>query len=267
MTETVTSKDGTVIAFERVGQGSSLILVDGALCSRKFGPSSALVSVLAKHFTVFIYDRRGRGESGDTMPYAVDRELEDLGTLLKKAGRSAFVFGVSSGAVLALLAAARKFPIKKLALYEAPFIVDNSRSGMAETWIRIDQAVRAGNRSAAVAAFLKAVGVPSFVVMVMRLFPLWTKLQAAAHTLPYDGAIVKDYQNGKPLAKSDWKAVKLPALVLDGGKSPQWMRNAMKSLARILPEARYQTLAGQSHDAAKAAPALEPVLTNFFSGR
>ncbi len=265
MTQTIKSKDGTLIAYEKAGQGKPLILVDGALCSRKFGPSQALVLVLARHFTVFTYDRRGRGESGDTLPYAVDHEVEDLGALLKKAGGSVFVFGVSSGAVLGLLAAAKRLPIKKLALYEAPFIVDNSRPGMEGTWLKIDQAVQAGDRSKAVAKFLKAVGVPAFGVFLMKLFPLWAKLKAVAHTLPYDGAIVKDYQNGKPLSAGRWKTVKIPTLVLDGGKSPQWMRNAMRSLAEVLPKARYQTLEGQAHDAAKAASALEPVLTKFFS--
>src|SRR5665213_2309129 len=119
MTDIVNSKDGTAIAYEKMGQGQPVILVDGALSSRKFGPSPTLAPILAKHFTVFTYDRRSRGESGDTLPYAVEREIEDLGALLQKAGESAGVFGVSSGAALALLAAAKGLPIPKLALYEA----------------------------------------------------------------------------------------------------------------------------------------------------
>src|ERR1700722_10537786 len=130
MTEPVKSKDGTAIAYSQSGGGPSIILVDGALCSRKFGPSPVLATLLAKHFTVYTYDRRGRGESGNTLAYAVEREIEDLAALLEKAGGSAFVFGISSGAALALFAAAQGVAIQKLALYEAPFIVDNSRPPM-----------------------------------------------------------------------------------------------------------------------------------------
>src|ERR1700752_2671894 len=116
---TVTSKDGTMIAYSQVGQGPTLILVDGALCYRQFGPSQDLAAKLASHFTVITYDRRGRGESGDTRPYAVEREVEDLDALIQAAGGSAFVVGISSGAALALEAANRGLAITKLALYEA----------------------------------------------------------------------------------------------------------------------------------------------------
>src|ERR1700722_12014223 len=264
MTEPVKSKDGTAIAYSQSGGGPSILLVDGALCSRKFGPSPVLAPLLAKHFTVYAYDRRGRGESGNTLPYAVEREIEDLGVLLEKAGGSAFVFGVSSGAALALFAAAQGLPIPKLALYEAPFILDKSRSPLDKIWLKIDQAVEAGNPTGAVTTFLKAVGVPGFVVALMRLFPVWPQLKAVANTLPYDGAIVKDYQKGEPLPAAQWASAKMPTLVLDGGKSPQWMRNAMKTLAEILPNAEYRTLEGQFHDVAKAAVVLEPILNEFF---
>jgi pimeloyl-ACP methyl ester carboxylesterase len=264
MTEFVKSKDGTAIAYEQSGQGQPILLVDGALCSRKFGPSPILAPILAKHFTVFTYDRRSRGESADTLPYAVEREIEDLGVLLQKAGESACVFGVSSGAALAFLAAAKGLPIRKLALYEAPFVVDKNGPDFEKLWPQIDEAMLAGKPSAAVKAFLKAVGVPSFVVAVMSLFPLWHKMKVVAHTLRYDGAIVKPYQKNRPLPASEWANIKTPTLVMDGGKSPAWMRNGMKSLSEILPNAKYLTLEGQTHDAAKAGPALEPVLKEFF---
>lgn len=266
MTEQVRSKDGVRLAFNQIGQGKPLILVDGALCSRNFGPSPVLAPLLAKQFTVFTYDRRGRGESGDAVPYQMEREIEDLGAVIEKAGGSAFVFGVSSGAALALFAAAKGLPIEKLVLYEAPFIIDQSRPSMEEGWRRIDQAIKAGLPSDAVKTFLKLVGVPAPVVAVMRLLPLWSKLKVVAHTLPYDGELVKDYQRGQPLPANRWDSAKMPTLVMDGGKSPVWMRNGMKSLAGVLPNAQYRTLEGQAHDAAKASPVLVPVLTEFFGG-
>jgi pimeloyl-ACP methyl ester carboxylesterase len=179
----VLSKDGTAIAFDRIGHGSPVILVDGALCYRALGPSGPLAELLAQHFTVFTYDRRGRGDSGDTAPYAVEREVEDIGALLDEAGGAAFVWGISSGAVLALEATNRLTGIKKLALYEAPFIVDDSRPPVSkDDWARISDAVAAGRRSDAVQLFLKAVGAPAFFVALMRLLPVWPKLKAVAHT-------------------------------------------------------------------------------------
>ena len=142
----VTSKDGTSIIFDRIGQGFPLILVDGALCYRGVGPSGPLARALMQHFTVFTYDRRGRGESGDTAPYAVEREVEDIEALVNEAGGSAFVWGMSSGAVLALEAANRLRGIKKLALYEAPLIVDISRATTENDWLRINEAAASGRR-------------------------------------------------------------------------------------------------------------------------
>jgi pimeloyl-ACP methyl ester carboxylesterase len=258
----VLSKDGTAIAFDRLGHGSPVILVDGALCHRGFGESGELAELLAQHFTVFTYDRRGRGDSGDTAPYSVEREVEDIAALLGEAGGAAFVWGLSSGAILALEAANRLSGIKKLALYEAPFIVDDSRSTTEDDWVRIDEAVAADRRSDAVKFFLKAVGVPGFVIAVMRLMPVWSKLKAVAHTLPYDGAIVRDNQRGKPLPASRWASLTVPALVMDGGKSPAWMRHANRSLATVLPNAEYRTLEGQTHMLKPKAHA--PMLVEFF---
>src|SRR5713101_5017863 len=213
----VLSKDGTAIAFDRIGNGPPVILVDGALCYRGMGQSGQLAELLAQHFTVFTYDRRGRGGSSDTAPYAVEREVEDIAALLSEAGGAAFVWGISSGAVLALEAANRLRGIKRLAWYEAPFIVDNSRSTTADDWVRIGEAVAANRRSDAVKLFLKSVGVPAVFVALMRLTPMWRKLKAIAHTLPYDGAIVGDNQRGKPLPAGRWASVTVATLVMDGG--------------------------------------------------
>ena len=136
----VRSKDGTAIAFDRIGHGAAVILIDGALCYRGIGQSGKLGNLMAQHFTVFTYDRRGRGASGDTAPYAVEREVEDIEALLSEAGGTAFVWGTSSGAVLALEAANRLKGLKKLALYEPPFIVDDSRSTTEYDWVRIGEA-------------------------------------------------------------------------------------------------------------------------------
>jgi len=259
----VFSKDGTAIAFDRIGYGPPVILIDGALCYRGMGQSGQLAELLAPHFTVFTYDRRGRGASGDTAPYAVEREVEDIAALLGEAGGSAFVWGTSSGAVLAMEAANRLSGIKKLALYEPPFIVDDTRPTTEDGWDRISGAVAADRRSDAVKLFLKLVGVPGFVRALMPLMiPMWLKLKAVAHTLPYDGAVVRDNQRGKPLPVSRWAFVTIPALVMDGGNSPAWMRHANRSLASVLPNARYQTLQGQTHMLKPKAHA--PILVEFF---
>jgi pimeloyl-ACP methyl ester carboxylesterase len=259
----VFSKDGTAIAFDRIGNGPPVILIDGALCYRGMGQSGQLAELLAQHFTVFTYDRRGRGGSGDTAPYAVEREVEDIATLLSESGGAAFVWGMSSGAVLALEAANRLSGIKKLALYEAPFIVDNTRPTTEDDWDRISAAVAADRRSDAVKLFLKSVGVPGFARALMPLMiPVWSKLKAVARTLPYDGAVVRDNQRGKPLPASRWASVTIPALVMDGGKSPAWMLHANQSLASVLPNAQYRTLEGQTHMLKPKAHAL--MLVEFF---
>jgi len=260
----VLSQDGTTIAYDRIGNGPSVILVDGALCYRGMGQSGQLAKLLALHFTVFTYDRRGRGASGDTPPYAVEREVEDIAALLSKAGGTAFVWGISSGAALAIEAANRLSGIKKVALYEAPFIVDDGRSTTGRDWVRIGEAVAADRRTDAVKLFLKSVGIPGFFVALMRLIPIWSKLKAIAHTLPYDGAIAQDNQRGKPLQVSRWASVTVPALVMDGGKSRAWMRHANRSLAASLPNAQYRTLEGQTHMLKPKAHA--PLFVEFFNG-
>jgi len=239
-----------------------VILIDGALCYRGMGQSGKLADLMAQHFTVFTYDRRGRGASGDSAPYAVEREVEDIEVLLNEAGGTASLWGMSSGVVLALEAAKRLEGIRKLALYEAPFVVDESRSTTADDWVRIGEAVAANRRSDAVRIFLKSVGLPGFFIALMRLMPIWSKLKAIAHTLPYDGAIVRDNQRGQPLSASRWASITVPALVMDGGNSPAWMRHGNQSLASVLPNAQYCTLEGQTHMLKPKVHA--PLLVEFF---
>jgi pimeloyl-ACP methyl ester carboxylesterase len=261
---TVVSRDGTAIAFTRSGEGPPVILVDGALCYRASGPSGALAARLSGRFTVYSYDRRGRDGSGDTLPYTVEREVEDIEALVKEAGGSAYVYGISSGAALALEAAARLTGIRKLALYEAPFIVDDTHPPRPEDYLaRMDELVAAGRRGDAVRMFLRTVGVPAFGLMIMRLMPVWRKLTAVAHTLPYDLRVLGDTGSGRPLPADRWATATVPTLVMDGGKSPAWMRNAMRALADVLPDARYRTLPGQTH--LLKPQALVPVLREFFT--
>jgi len=258
----VVSRDGTVIAYDQVGRGPPVILVVGALCTRTLGPSVKLAPRLAAHFTVFAYDRRGRGDSGRSSAYEVEREIEDLEALIREAGGSACVFGHSSGAVLALNAAERGLPISKLALYEAPFIVDRSRASTDSDWAQIDAFVAEGRRGDAVKVFLRSVGLPAFAVALMRWLPVWPKLTAVAHTLPHDGALLRGLQRGEPLPAGAWAHVTVPALALAGAKSPAWMHRGTRALARALSHAEYRTLEGQTHDV--DAKALAPVLHEFF---
>jgi pimeloyl-ACP methyl ester carboxylesterase len=259
---TVLSPDGTRIAFTRRGRGPAIVLVDGALCHRGVGPSEELAGLLADRFTVYTYDRRGRGESGDTPPYDVRREIEDLEALVNEAGGSVALYGISSGAALILEAANRLTATTAVVLFEPPFVVNDIRPLPGDLWPGIDAAIAAGERTRALRLFLRGIGVPAFVTAIMRWLPAWRRLEASAHTLPYDGAIVKEYQRGHPLPRGHW-SVKAPTLVLVGGKSPEWMHNAARSLAAILPAATLRVLAGQSHDVKPGVHA--PVVTHFVS--
>jgi pimeloyl-ACP methyl ester carboxylesterase len=268
----VVSRDGTRIAYDRVGSGPPVIVIVGALCSRTLGPGVKLAPMLAAGFTVFTYDRRGRGDSGngpggsdgsDNGQHAIAREIEDLEALIIEAGGWACVFGHSSGAVLALRAAEHGLPIKKLALYEAPFIVDKTRSPLEQEWRQIDAFLKSGRPGDAVKVFMKSVGVPAFAIAVMRWLPVWKTVTKVAHTLPYDGALVHEFQRGEPLPTGSWSRVTVPALAIDGGKSPRWMRNGTRALAKVLSNAQHRTLEGQTHDV--SAKALAPVIVDFFA--
>jgi pimeloyl-ACP methyl ester carboxylesterase len=248
---TLTSADGTVIAYEKTGEGPPVILVDGALCHRASGPARPLAKALADRFTVYTYDRRGRGESGDVAPYAVEREIEDLQALVEEAGGTVAVYGISSGAALALETAVRTPGIEKLALYEAPFVVDGSREPIVLAYEGL-------SRRQSVRAFMRAVGVPR---PLAALLSHMGKLKAVAHTLPYDAAIVGPHQLGTPLPSWD---VDADTLVIAGGKSHAWMTNANRALAEATG-ATYRTLEGQNHMV--KAKALAPLLAAHFRSR
>jgi len=260
---TAYSADGTAIAYETCGQGPPLILVDGALCYRKMGPSRAVADALREHFTVVMYDRRGRGESTDTTPYSADREIEDLAALCAAVGGSAYLCGFSSGAVLALDAAASGLPITGLALYEPPFIVDDSRPPAAGDYVdQLNRLVASDRRGDAVRLFMRHVGMPAPLVALMRFMPAWGKLKRVAHTLAYDGEIMADTQAGRPLPTTRWPGTKVKTHVIVGGKSPAFFHTGTKMLADLLPNADHHVLDGQTHMV--KAKALAPLLLDCF---
>jgi pimeloyl-ACP methyl ester carboxylesterase len=248
-TRFATSADGTRIAYEARGSGPALVLVDGAMCYRGMGPSDGLAKVLAPDFSVHLYDRRGRGESdAGARPWSLEREVEDLAAVIDAAGGSAHVVGVSSGAAIALEAAASGVPIERIVAYEAPFVVDGTREPQPPDAPQAMQAlVDRGERSEAVKTFMRTVGLPAPFIGLMRVLPAWRKLTAIAHTLPYDYAIVTPYQQGRPLPEGRYAAVSQPTLVIAGGKSPEHMRNAQAAVAAAVPDARLRTLDGQTH--------------------
>ena len=248
---TVTSRDGTRIAFDESGEGPALILVVGAFNDRATGAS--LAQSLEPRFTVFYYDRRGRGESGDTAPYALEREIEDLEALITQAGGSACVFGYSSGAILALRAAAHGLALSQLALYDPP--PTGAKAG--ELAPQLTELIAAGRRGDAVELFqTEAVGIPAAVVAQMRHAPFRPALEKMAHTLVYESTILGSLPEGL-LA-----SVRVPTLVIDGEESHVMLRQAAQSVADALPNGRYRTLKGQGHDIVPAV--VGPVLEEFF---
>ena len=256
----VISKDGTPIGFDRLGAGPSLIVVDGALCSRSFGPSPKLAAELSSHFTVYTYDRRGRGASGDTQPYARERELDDIAALIAEAGGAAFLVGLSSGAALALEAAASGLNVIEVAAYEPPYMVDNApEHARADHGARLRERLAADRRGDAVKYFMRdMVGAPAFVVAMMRFMPgVWTKLKAVAHTLPYDAAVMGDWS-----VPTRFASIRMPTLVMDGEKTDVRLQRAVEVVARIIPGAVRRTLSGQTH--AVSPKVLAPVLVDFF---
>lgn len=263
MTTFVTSADGTRIAYDRTGEGPPLIIVDGAMCYRGQGPSGPIAAELADAFTVYTYDRRGRGESGDSTEFAVAREVEDIEALAKEAGGAPFLFGASSGAVLALEAANHGVGAAKVAMYEPPLIVDDTHRPLPGDWAaRLDANVAAGRTGDVVKDFMRFVDVPGFGIAMMRLLPVWSKLKGVAPSLRHDFAFMADLQRGRPLPETRWSTTTMPALVADGGKSPDWMHHGNQALAQVLPNATYRTIPGQTH--LVKAKALAPVLREFF---
>jgi len=246
MTTKVRSKDGTMIAYERSGSGPAVILVDGAFCSRAFGPSQRLAKALAPRFTVYAYDRRGRNQSDDTPSYAPEREIEDIAALIKEAGGSAALIGLSSGAALSLEAAAAGLPITSVVAYEPPYVDEaGDRNGAAHE-ARLKQLLSDGNRGGAVKYFMKdMVGVPSFILLIMPLMPwIWRKLVAVAHTLPYDAAVMRGFK----VPRARFASVQAPSLVMHGSKTDARLKDAAKIVAGAIPGAQQRELPGQTHN-------------------
>jgi pimeloyl-ACP methyl ester carboxylesterase len=257
---TVTSADGTPIAFDQYGDGPPVIMTVGAFNTRS--DTEPLAQALAPRCTVLNYDRRGRGDSGDTAPYAVEREIDDIAAMIEAAGGTASVFGYSSGATLALKAAASGLPITHLVLYEPPFNTDDSYpllpAGFAA---ELAELVTAGRRGDAVELYqTRAVGIPEQAVVHMRNAPFRAGMEAIAHTLAYDAAIVGDRSMPGELLAS----VTVSALVITGENSPPFLRNAAQAAAAALPHGRLATLPGQTHDINPQATA--PVMIEFLAG-
>ena len=268
--ETTKSADGTVIAYDRTGEGPALIVALGAFCDRKsFVPPESLTSV----FTVYTYDRRGRGDSGDTQPYSVEREIEDLAAVASVAsvasagssgssGGPVFVYGHSSGAALALRAAAAGVPIARIVAYEAPFIVPGSRPVADDPGPRIREMVEAGRRGDAVRYWMTdVVQAPPAVLARMEGSPMWAGLEALTHTLPYDIELTA----GQGIPADLLATITVPVLVGGGGKSPDWFRRAVRETAAAIPGARLVTVEG--HDHGVPPEVIAPVLAEFFLGR
>jgi pimeloyl-ACP methyl ester carboxylesterase len=260
---TLSSPDGTTIAYQRQGEGPALILVDGALTVHSSGSGSAeLAKLLAPHFTVYGFDRRGRGHSGDTLPYAVDREIDDIEALIDHAGGSAFLYGHSSGGPLAMQAAIRLGPkVSKIAMYEPPY---NNDPAAQESWslylTQLRHALAEDRRGDAVALFMRFVGMPAEQVDGMRRAPFWPGLEAVAPTLAYDHAAIL----GEPWsAPAELAArVSVPALVMAGDASLPFMPDTARVLSRAIPQGQLRMLPGQTHEVNPGV--LAPVLVEFF---
>jgi pimeloyl-ACP methyl ester carboxylesterase len=261
VTAQVVSQDGTVIAFERTGSGLPLILVEAAGHYRAFSSFTGLVGLLAERFTVFRYDRRGRGESTDTVPYAVQREVEDLAVLIEQAGGSAFLYGFSSGALLALQAAATGLAIPRLALLEPPIEAEEDRAAQQDFTAGLVEVLATGDRTAAVDYYLTAIGVPEEIIAGMRGTSSWTALEAAAPTLVYD-CLISEATSFEVLSR-----ITVPTLVLHSEGSSDDLQDMATTVAKAMPNATHRSLAGEWHGVSDET--LAPVLAEFFlrSGR
>lgn len=260
--EKVRSRDGSSIAFERSGSGPALILVGGAFCDhRARSAGTPLAAELSQRFSVYCYDRRARGESSHVPPYRLEREVEDLKALLQEAGGRAFVYGHSSGAILALEAALAGLPIAKLALYEPPLVLEGRPALPADLPEQLEQLAERGKRAEAAELFLsRAIGLPPAALERTKASRAWPSLEALAHTLSYDARLAAD-----PAAIVERAArVEPETLLLDGSRSPAWLRAGVARLAAAMPRAERRSLAEQNHDAEPKHVAA--VLSDFFAG-
>ncbi|MGR6921735.1 alpha/beta fold hydrolase [[Actinomadura] parvosata] len=261
MPDVVKSPDGTLIAYDRHGAGPAVVLVQGAFTDRRHPLMTSIATGLSRWFTVYTYDRRGRGGSGDTAPYAVEREVEDLAAVIGAAGGSAMVFGGSSGAALALEAAAAIPGISKLAVWEPPYHVDDSAPALPLDFAeQLSLLVETGNRGEAVELFMvEAAEVPREAVVGMRSHPAWAEMEAVAHTLAYEAAVLGP---GNALPAALLADITQPTLVLNGADSPAWMANAGLEVASAVPGAVRRVLEDQAHNVAPEALVSE--LLEFF---
>jgi pimeloyl-ACP methyl ester carboxylesterase len=258
------SADGTVIAFDAWGEGEPLVIIDGATAYPAVNPlNKEIAQLLAGDFRTYAYDRRGRGDSTDTAPYAIEREIEDLAALIEVAGKPATVFGWSSGGVLALDAAAAGLPIKRLVLFEPPFVVDDSRPPLPGDYVaRLEAAVADGRPGDAAAIFMtEAAGVPAREVEEFRKGDFWPVMEAVAPTISYDGRIMGTTMSGGPLPRDRWAAVAVPTLVMYGTDTFPGMAPAARALGEVLPNATVREVEGQQHSA--PAPVLAAELRSF----
>lgn len=255
----VISKDSTGIVYDKVGKGPVVIQVLGALNTRKTG--AKLAKVLAPHFTVISYDRRGRGDSIDTPPYSPQREVEDVAAVIDGVGESVYLYGHSSGCAIALEAATKLHDhIKKIAIYEAPYALSSEAQKAAKVYnTSLKKLLSAGKRDDAVALFMQYIGVTANQINAMKKLPMWKGLHAMAHTLAYDSDVLGE---GHALPTTQLKRITTPTLVMSGDKSPEFMREVNKALSKAIPQAHYHELAGQTHGV--KPDALAPVLVEFF---
>lgn len=258
---TVTSKDGTTIAYDKQGEGPALIVVDGALTTRMSGSKPQLVSLLSAQLTVYTYDRRGRGDSGDTLPYAVAREIEDIDAMIGEAGGTAALYGHSSGGSLALEAAvALGGKVCKLAIYEAPYNNDPAERQAWEKYLNdMAEALATGRSGDAVAFFMSYVGASPEQIADARQSAFWPSLEAVAPTLAYDHSALLSPDRSVPIERAARVAV--PTLVMHGGASYPFMAETAQSLCSVIPVAELRTLDGQGHDV--SPDVIAPILAQF----
>lgn len=241
---TVQSKDGTRIAYDVYGSGPSLIYITGATCFRQFEPVLHDADVFASQFTVYNYDRRGRGDSGNTLPYSPEREVEDLEALIDAAGGTAFLYGHSSGAVLALEAALQLGgKVSKIVLYDASYCSNADEQGeFRKLGDALDALLKAGKSEEAISSFLKGIGIPDEVFGFMRESPEWEKMVALAPTLAYDIRLTLDLPPVKRAAQ-----LTTPTQIVTGDENPDSIHDVARQLKQAIPDAAYVRLAGQNH--------------------
>jgi pimeloyl-ACP methyl ester carboxylesterase len=252
------SRDGTPLAYERTGQGPAVVLVSGAMSTG--ATMRPLAAVLSDRFDVVVYDRRGRGESGDTAPYAVEREVEDIAALIEAVGGEAALYGISSGGALALHAAASGLPLRGVAVYEVPYAVhEGATKQRTEYTERLTEALAQGRRGDAVELFLRLTGLAEEMIQGARQSPMWPGMEAIAPSLAHDDAVM----GGGRVPRDLLASITVPVLSVAGGASPAWLREAAQAVAEAAPEGTYRTLEGQTHMVDPQA--LAPLLAEFLS--